>query len=90
MSAVPAKCLHCKQDLRYDLANLRYHCPRCDAGEAPKASTAASASGALAASGAGSIREAIDAPGDPWRERGEAVGREAARLIHRLERWLSK
>lgn len=78
MSAVPAKCLHCKQDLRYDLANLRYHCPRCDAGEAPQASAAGAASAA------------IDAPGDPWRERGEAVGREAARLIHRLERWLSK
>lgn len=81
MSAVPVKCLHCKQDLRYDPANLRYRCPRCDAGEAPQAS---------APGAAGSPSEAIDAPGDAWRERGEAVGREAARLLHRLERWLSK
>jgi hypothetical protein len=89
MSAVPVKCLHCKQDLRYDPANLRYRCPRCDAGEAPTASEAAvSAAGAAGAEIAAS--EAIDAPGDAWRERGEAVGREAARLLHRLERWLSK
>jgi hypothetical protein len=81
MSAVPAKCLHCKQDLRYDLANLRYRCPTCEAGGPPKASTAGAA---------GAASEAIGAPGDTWRERGEAVGREAARLLHRLERWLSK
>lgn len=81
MSAVPVKCLHCKQDLRYDPANLRYRCPRCDAGEAPQAG---------AAGAAGSASEAIGAPGDAWRERGEAIGREAARLLHRLERWLSK
>lgn len=35
MSAVPPKCLHCKQDLRYDLAHLRYRCPACDASDAP-------------------------------------------------------
>ena len=81
MSAVPVKCLHCKRDLRFDPANLRYRCPRCEAGEAPMASAAGSP---------GVASEVPGAPGDTWRERGEAVGREAARLIHRLERWLSK
>jgi hypothetical protein len=30
MSAVPAKCFQCQQDLRYDAINLRYRCPVCD------------------------------------------------------------
>jgi Zn finger protein HypA/HybF involved in hydrogenase expression len=34
MKAIPARCLRCQRDLRYDLANMRYYCPACDAGEA--------------------------------------------------------
>ncbi len=39
---------------------------------------------------AGEAREAGGLPRDIWRERGEAVGREAARLLGRIERWLRK
>lgn len=81
MGAVPAKCLQCKSDLRYDLASMRYRCPTCEAREAPKASTARPASEASAGS---------SPPADVWRERGEALGREAARLLHQLQRWLGR
>lgn len=81
MGAVPAKCLQCKADLRYDLAHLRYRCPACDAGETRR-------EGAAGAEGAAG--EAGGAPADLWRERGEAVGREAARLLHRVQRWLRR
>ncbi len=81
MGAVPAKCLHCKQDLRYDLANLRYRCPTCEAGEAPKTS---------ATGVEGTAREGTGPPADILRERAETFGRGAARLLHRLEQWLSK
>ena len=87
MGAVPAKCLQCKADLRYDLAHLRYRCPACDAGEARRAS-AAGAEGA--AREARETREAIGPPADAWRERGEALGRGAARLLRLVERWLGK
>jgi len=81
MSAVPAKCLQCKADLRYDLVHLRYRCPACDAGEARRAS---------AAGAEGAAREAIGPPADAWRERGEALGRGAAPLLRLVERWLGK
>lgn len=84
MGAVAAKCLQCKEDLRFDLANLRYSCPKCDAGQAAKASTA----GAVATVGTPGRGSAP--PADIWRERGEAVGRGAARVLHRLERWLGR
>ena len=29
MGAVPARCLQCHRDLRYDLINLRFVCPAC-------------------------------------------------------------
>ncbi|MFQ5881638.1 MAG: hypothetical protein ACE5I9_04095 [Candidatus Methylomirabilales bacterium] len=58
MSAVPAKCLQCQRDLRYDPVTLRYRCPACDA------------------------------PEETWRKRGEALGRWAARLLSKVERWL--
>ena len=64
MSAVPARCLRCKQDLRYDPSNLRYGCPRCDAGASVSTGT--------------------------WRKRGEVVGRESARFVSKVERWLRK
>jgi hypothetical protein len=81
MGAFPPKCLQCKQDLRYDLANLRYHCPACEASEAPQAS---------AAGAEGAAREAIGPPADILRDRAETFGRGAARLLHRVQRWLSK
>lgn len=64
MSAVPAKCLRCKQDLRYDPINLLYGCPVCEAGVIPSTSS--------------------------WRKRGEVLGRESARLVSKVERWLRK
>jgi len=33
MSAVPVRCLHCQQDLRYDPIGLRYRCPACEEDE---------------------------------------------------------
>ncbi len=62
MSAVPAKCLQCKRDLRYDPINLLYGCPVCDAG----------------------------ASSNIWRKRGEILGRESARLVTKVQRWLRK
>lgn len=64
MSAVPAKCLKCKQDLRYDPINLLYSCRLCEAGAIVDTST--------------------------WRKRGQVVGRESARLVSKVERWLRK
>ena len=87
MGGVPAKCLHCKQDLRYDPISLRYRCPGCEAGETRKESAAGAAGAARAASAVG---EAASPPADPWRERGEILGREAARLLRRVQRWLGK
>ena len=87
MGAVPAKCLHCKQDLRYDPISLRYRCPGCEVSETRKESAAGAAGAARAASAVG---EAASPPADPWRERGEILGREAARLLRRVQRWLGK
>jgi hypothetical protein len=78
MGAYPPKCLQCKRDLRYDLANLRYRCPACEAGEEQIASTA------------GAAGEASGPSGDVLRERAETFGRGAARLLHRVQRWLSR
>ena len=64
MSAVPAKCLQCKRDLRYDPISLLYSCPVCDSG--------------------------VSLSSNIWRKRGEILGRESARLVSKVERWLRK
>ncbi|MFQ5846358.1 MAG: hypothetical protein ACE5IQ_01650 [Candidatus Methylomirabilales bacterium] len=78
MGAVPARCLHCQHELRYDPINLRYRCPACNASEARKERAA------------GAVGEAGSPSADVWRERAEAVGRGAARLLHRVEQWRGK
>ncbi len=93
MGGVPAKCLHCKQDLRYDPISLRYRCPGCEVSETRKESAAGTAGpegAAGAARAASAVGEAASPPADPWRERGEILGREAARLLRRVQRWLGK
>ncbi len=66
MSAIPARCLQCQHDLRYDLINLRFRCPVCNDVASSVSQTEA------------------------WRKRGETVGRESARLLSKVERWLGK
>lgn len=90
MGGVPAKCLHCNQDLRYDPISLRCRCPRCEVSEARKESAAGAAGAEGAARAASAVGEAASPPADPWRERGEILGREAARLLRRVQQWLGK